>query len=50
MNESHDPPHDESRDAEPPRGVAERLGRAAFLVAAGVLLSVMVSCACNPAR
>jgi hypothetical protein len=40
----------ESEDARPPRGVSDRAARVLLLFGGGLLLSVLVSCACGPVR
>ena len=43
-------PRNEPGDARPPRGLSERAARILMLFGGGLLLSVLVSCACGPVR
>jgi hypothetical protein len=47
MNDNDAPRHEPSRDEAPTQA---RIGRALFLVCGGLLLSILVSCACGPVR
>jgi hypothetical protein len=48
MNET--PAHDDPKSPETPSTKVETAGRVLFLLGGGVLLSVLVSCACGPVR
>ena len=39
-----------SESQPPPRSVGDRVGRILLLLGGGLLLSVLVSCACGPVR
>jgi hypothetical protein len=47
MNDNHATRHDLPREEAPTQA---RIGRALFLVCGGLLLSILVSCACGPVR
>lgn len=44
------PQGNEPEIAPEPRGLGERAGRILFLFGGGLLMSVLVSCACGPVR
>ena len=46
----NDLPEDEAPQPAPAAGPGDALGRVLFLVAGGLLLATLVSCACNPVR
>jgi hypothetical protein len=48
MNET--PSHDDAKSPETASTRVETAGRVLFLLGGGVLLSVLVSCACGPVR